>query len=47
MIGHSRVRVTPHLSWSCPETSQRVFGRLIENIRRLQAGEALLGAVKG
>jgi phosphoglycerate dehydrogenase-like enzyme len=47
MIGHPRVRVTPHLSWSCPETSQRVFGRLIENIRRLQAGEPLLGLVKG
>jgi phosphoglycerate dehydrogenase-like enzyme len=47
MIGHPRVRVTPHLSWSCPETSQRVFGRLIENIRRLEAGEPLLGLVKG
>lgn len=47
MIGHPRVRITPHLSWSCPETSQRVFGRLIDNIRRLQAGEPLLGAVKG
>jgi phosphoglycerate dehydrogenase-like enzyme len=47
MIGHPRVRVTPHLSWSCPETSQRVFGRLIENIRRMQAGEPLLGLVRG
>jgi phosphoglycerate dehydrogenase-like enzyme len=47
MIGHPRVRVTPHISWSCPETSQRVFGRLIENVRRLQAGEPLLGLVKG
>ncbi len=47
MIGHPRVKVTPHLSWSCPETSQRVVGRLVENVRRLQAGEPLLGAVKG
>jgi phosphoglycerate dehydrogenase-like enzyme len=47
MIGHPRVRVTPHISWSCPETSQRVFGRLIENVRRLQAGEPLLGQLKG
>jgi phosphoglycerate dehydrogenase-like enzyme len=47
MLTHPRVRVTPHLSWSCPETSQRVFGRLIENIRRMQAGEPLLGLVKG
>ena len=47
MIGHPRVRVTPHLSWSCPETSQRVFGRLGENIQRLQAGQPLLGQIKG
>lgn len=47
MIGHPRVRVTPHLSWSCPETSQRVFGRLGDNIKRLQAGEPLLGQIKG
>jgi phosphoglycerate dehydrogenase-like enzyme len=47
MIGHPRVRVTPHLSWSCPETSQRVFGRLGENIQRLQAGAPLLGSIKG
>jgi phosphoglycerate dehydrogenase-like enzyme len=45
MIGHPRVRVTPHISWSCPETTNRVFGRLIENVRRLQAGEPLLGLV--
>lgn len=47
MIGHPRVRVTPHLSWSCPETSQRVFGRLGENIQRLQAGKPLLGQIQG
>lgn len=47
MIGHPRVKITPHLSWSCPETSQRVFGRLIENIARLQAGQPLLGQIKG
>lgn len=47
LIGHPRARVTPHISWSCPETSQRVFGRLIENVRRLQVGEPLLGRVKG
>ena len=47
LIGHPRARVTPHLSWSCPETSQRVFGRLIDNIARLQAGQPLLGQLKG
>lgn len=45
LIGHPRARVTPHLSWSSTETTRRVFERLGENIRRLQAGEALLGAV--
>ena len=46
MIGHPRVRITPHLSWSCPETSQRVFGRLMDNIARFQAGQQLLGQIK-
>ena len=46
LIGHPRARVTPHLSWSSAETPVRVFQRLAENIRRLQAGEELLGAVK-
>lgn len=45
LIGHPRARVTPHLSWSSTETPRRVFERLAENIRRLQAGEPLLGAV--
>ena len=45
LIGHPRARVTPHLSWSSAETMRRVFERLSENIRRLQAGEPLLGAV--
>jgi phosphoglycerate dehydrogenase-like enzyme len=46
LIGHPRARVTPHLSWSSSETMRRVFERLAENIRRLAAGEPLLGAVK-
>lgn len=46
LIGHPRARVTPHLSWSSAETMRRVFERLAENIRRLQAGEQLLGAVR-
>lgn len=47
LFGHPRARVTPHLSWSSTDTPRRVFERLAENIRRLQAGEDLLGAVKG
>ncbi|PZN94649.1 MAG: hypothetical protein DCF31_09120 [Alphaproteobacteria bacterium] len=45
LIGHPRARITPHRSWVSPETSRRVFERLAENIRRVQAGETLLGAV--
>ena len=47
LIGHPRARVTPHLSWVSPETSRRVFERLAENIRRVAAGQTLLGQVKG
>lgn len=47
LIGHPRARVTPHLSWVSPETSRRVVERLGENIRRVAAGEPLIGAVKG
>ncbi len=46
-IGHPRLRVTPHISWSSPETPRRIFERLSENIRRFHAGEPLLGSVKG
>lgn len=46
LFGHPRARVTPHLSWSAPDISSRVFQRLGENIRRLAAGEELLGQVK-
>ncbi|NJC08237.1 NAD(P)-dependent oxidoreductase [Polymorphobacter fuscus] len=45
LFAHPRARITPHLSWSSSETMRRVFERLAENIRRLQAGEPLLGAV--
>lgn len=47
LIGHPRAKVTPHRSWVSPETSRRVFERLAENIRRVGAGEELLGQVKG
>jgi phosphoglycerate dehydrogenase-like enzyme len=45
LIGHPRARVTPHISWSSPETARKLFGRLSDNIQRLQAGEPLLGEV--
>lgn len=45
LIGHPRARVTPHVSWSSPDTPRRIFERLSENMRRLQVGEPLLGEV--
>jgi len=45
LIGHPRARVTPHLSWNSPDTARRVLDRLSDNIRRLQAGEPLMGEV--
>ncbi len=47
LIGHPRARVTPHLSWSSPDTPRRIFERLAENIRRVAAGEEPLGVFRG
>ena len=46
LIGHPQARVTPHLSWSSPDTPRRVFERLAENIRRVAAGEEPLGVYR-
>jgi len=43
--GHPRCRITPHVSWSNPDINRRIMERLVENIRRLGAGEPLLGAI--
>ena len=43
--GHHRCRITPHVSWSNPDINRRIMERLVENIRRLSAGEPLLGAL--
>lgn len=43
--GHKRCRITPHVSWSNPDINRRIMERLVENIRRLGAGEPLLGAI--
>jgi phosphoglycerate dehydrogenase-like enzyme len=45
LIGHPRCRVTPHISWSNPDINKAILQRLVENIRRVAAGEALLGAI--
>ncbi len=47
LIGHPRVKVTPHISWSNPDINRAILQRLAENIGRLAAGQPLLGAVAG
>lgn len=46
LIGHARCRITPHISWSNPDINKAILMRLAENIRRLGAGEPLLGAIE-
>lgn len=45
LLTHPRVRVTPHISWSSPDTTRRIVERLVGNLARLAAGEALVGTV--
>lgn len=45
LLGHKRARVTPHISWSSPDTTRRIVERLVGNLARLAAGEPLVGAV--
>ncbi len=45
LIGHPRAAITPHISWSNPDINRAIMQRLVENIRRLSAGEPLLGAI--
>jgi phosphoglycerate dehydrogenase-like enzyme len=42
---HPRVRLSPHISWSAPETARRTVELFIENFRRYQAGRPLEGVV--
>jgi phosphoglycerate dehydrogenase-like enzyme len=42
---HPRVRLSPHISWSAPETARRTVELFIENFRRYRAGRPLEGVV--
>lgn len=42
---HPRVRLSPHISWSAPETARRTVELFIENFRRYRAGQPLEGVV--
>ena len=44
-FSHPRVRLTPHISWSSPDTGLRTIELFVENFRRFRAGEQLTGLV--
>jgi phosphoglycerate dehydrogenase-like enzyme len=45
LYAHPRVRLTPHISWSSPDTMQRTIAVFADNVRRYHAGEPLRGLV--
>jgi phosphoglycerate dehydrogenase-like enzyme len=45
MYENPRVRVSPHISWSCPDARARMIGMFVANLRRYVAGEPLQGTV--
>jgi phosphoglycerate dehydrogenase-like enzyme len=45
LFGHERVRLSPHVSWSSPDTIMRTFELFTENLGRYRAGQPLLGVV--
>ena len=42
---HPRVRLSPHISWSSPDTVPRTLELFVANLRRYRAGEPLDGVV--
>jgi phosphoglycerate dehydrogenase-like enzyme len=45
LYSHPSVRLSPHISWSSPDTMPRTLGLFIENLQRFRAGEPLAGVV--
>ena len=45
MYTHPRVRLSPHISWSMPGAAERLLEPFIENLRRYEAGQPLLGVI--
>jgi phosphoglycerate dehydrogenase-like enzyme len=45
LYAHPRVRLSPHISWSMPGALDALIAPFVENLRRFQAGEPLLGLV--
>jgi phosphoglycerate dehydrogenase-like enzyme len=45
LYGHPGVRLSPHISWSSPEGTDRIIELSVENIRARVAGRPLAGVV--
>jgi phosphoglycerate dehydrogenase-like enzyme len=45
LYGHPDVRVSPHISWSSPETVRRTIEIFVENLTRWREGRPLAGRV--
>jgi phosphoglycerate dehydrogenase-like enzyme len=45
LYAHPNVRVSPHISWSSPDTIQRTIEIFAENLKRYDAGEPLQGII--
>jgi phosphoglycerate dehydrogenase-like enzyme len=45
LYSHPQVRLSPHVSWSSPDTLQKMIQYFVDNIRRYRAGEPLHGLV--
>jgi phosphoglycerate dehydrogenase-like enzyme len=45
LYSHPKVRLSPHVSWSSPETTRRTVELFAENLRRWRIGEPLQGSV--
>ena len=45
LYAHPGVRLSPHISWSAPDTMDRTVALFAENLRRYRAGRPLQGVV--
>jgi phosphoglycerate dehydrogenase-like enzyme len=45
LYSHPRVRLTPHISWSSPDTMKRTIELFADNLKRYEKGEPLHGLV--
>jgi phosphoglycerate dehydrogenase-like enzyme len=45
LYAHPKVRLSPHVSWSSPDTMIRTMQMFVDNLHRYRSGQPLLGMV--